>query len=63
MHLDLPQGAERWTAKHRDHDDAAALVQNLGRLAREHRLHEHARGAVSDDASDSVSQPQRATPR
>ena len=37
LHLDLPKGAERWTAEHRGHADAARLVPELSRLAREHR--------------------------
>jgi putative membrane protein len=42
IHLDLPKGAERWTARHRAHADAAGLVQTLGALARQHRLSESA---------------------
>jgi putative membrane protein len=40
IHLDLPKGAERWTARHRAHADAAGLVQTLSALARKHRLSE-----------------------
>ncbi len=45
VHLDLPTGAERWTAQHRGFTDAAGLVQELGRQAREHRLLPGGRGA------------------
>ncbi|MGI8434830.1 MAG: PH domain-containing protein [Nocardioidaceae bacterium] len=38
VHLDLPRGAQRWTARHRAHADAADLVVTLERLARLHRL-------------------------
>lgn len=38
VHLDLPRGAERWTAQHRAHRDAADLVATLERRARAHRL-------------------------
>lgn len=49
VHLDLPKGAERWTAAHRAHGDAAALVVELGTRAREHRLREDAaRPSVPD---------------
>jgi hypothetical protein len=40
VHLDLPKGAERWTAQHRGQDDAAGLVQTLSVQARQHRLSE-----------------------
>jgi putative membrane protein len=43
VHLDLPKGAERWTAEHRGHGEAAALVQALSERARHHRLRESAR--------------------
>lgn len=40
LHLDLPKGAGRWTARHRGTPDAARLVQVLSARAREHRLSE-----------------------
>ena len=43
IHLDLPKGAERWTAHHRDHAEAAQLVVELSRRARLHRQRELAR--------------------
>jgi putative membrane protein len=43
VYLDLPRGAERWTAQHRGHTDAAALVQALSEQSRRHRLSESAR--------------------
>jgi putative membrane protein len=29
VHLDVPRGSMRWTADHRDHDEAAELVRQL----------------------------------
>jgi putative membrane protein len=44
--LDLPEGASRWQAQHRDVDDAVALVRELTQLARSHRL-QRGKGARS----------------
>lgn len=47
VHLDLPTGAERWSARHRGVQDAAELAQQLARSAAEHRLGERATPSTS----------------
>ena len=37
VYLDLPEGASRWQAQHRDVDDAVALMRELTEQARSHR--------------------------